>query len=118
MQLFKMPADIPVTKKEVNYSRGVRHSNQPSELFLPKDFMKAHSIFFDSVVLSEIHKQGHLLKDFSEKPYTRKDVVTAWQFKKLCCVSLTVNAKIQFIHASLAQLFHKLPSKYSIHFYI
>lgn len=44
--------------------------------------MEVHSMFFDSVALSEIYKQGHLLKDFSEKLYTGKEVVTTSQFRK------------------------------------
>lgn len=40
----------------MDYSTGVRHSNGPSELFLPKEiFRKCTPMFFDLVARSEIH---------------------------------------------------------------
>lgn len=80
-------------------------------------------MFFDLVVLPDIHFKSELLKYFTEKLCTRKYVMTTWKFKKITPISFTGSTKMHFfvclfIHAALAQLFHKLSSKHSLHFCI
>lgn len=62
-----------------------------------KTFMKVHSMFFDLVVLSDIHFKSELLKYFREKLCTRKYVMRTWKFKKITPISFTGSTKMHFV---------------------